>query len=71
MYKVTKMKKHSYGSDAALPVKRVAVMGAGLMGAGIAQVTAEKGFETLLKDRNDEAIGRGRSYMEENWKKKV
>ena len=68
---MTKMKKHSYGSDAAIPVKRVAVMGAGLMGAGIAQVTAEKGFETLLKDRNDEAIGRGKSYMEENWKKKV
>ena len=67
----TKMKKHSYGADAAIPVKRVAVMGAGLMGAGIAQVTAEKGFETLLKDRNDEAIGRGKGYMEGNWKKKV
>lgn len=68
---MTKMKKHSYGTDAAIPVKKVAVMGAGLMGAGIAQVTAEKGFETLLKDRNDEAIGRGKSYMDENWKKKV
>uniref|UniRef100_A0A7S3L3T2 enoyl-CoA hydratase n=1 Tax=Amphora coffeiformis TaxID=265554 RepID=A0A7S3L3T2_9STRA len=68
---MTKMKKHSYGADAAIPVKKVAVMGAGLMGAGIAQVTAEKGFATILKDRNDEAIGRGTSYMNENWKKKV
>ena len=68
---MTKMKKHSYGADAAIPVKRVAVMGAGLMGAGIAQVTSEKGFETLLKDRNDEAIGRGVGYMQDNWKKKV
>lgn len=68
---MTQMKKHSYGSDAAIPVKRVAVMGAGLMGAGIAQVTAEKGIDTLLKDRNDEAIARGQSYMDGNWKKKV
>lgn len=68
---MTKMKKHSYGADAAIPVKRVAVMGAGLMGAGIAQVTSEKGFETLLKDRNDEAIGRGVGYMQDNWKKKL
>jgi enoyl-CoA hydratase/long-chain 3-hydroxyacyl-CoA dehydrogenase len=68
---MTQMKKHAYGSDAAIPVNRVAVMGAGLMGAGIAQVTAEKGIDTLLKDRNDEAIARGQSYMDGNWKKKV
>lgn len=67
----TKMKKHSYGKDAAIPVKKVAVIGAGLMGAGIAQVTAEKGVATLLKDRNDEAIARGQDYMEGNWNKKV
>lgn len=68
---MTQMKKHGYGSDAAIPVKTVAVMGAGLMGAGIAQVTAEKGLDVLLKDRNDEAVGRGTSYMSDNWNKKV
>ena len=68
---MTQMKKHSFGKDVALPVKTVAVMGAGLMGAGIAQVSAEKGFQVLLKDRNDEAIGRGESYMRDNWQKKV
>ena len=68
---MTQMKKHSFGKDAAIPVKQVAVMGAGLMGAGIAQVSAEKGFSVLLKDRNDEAIARGQSYMRENWDKKL
>jgi enoyl-CoA hydratase / long-chain 3-hydroxyacyl-CoA dehydrogenase len=68
---MTSMKKHSYGEDTALPVKTVTVLGAGLMGAGIAQVTAEKGYSVLLKDRNDEAIGRGISYMQDNWSKKV
>lgn len=68
---MTQMKKHGYSADTALPVKTVAVMGAGLMGAGIAQVTAEKGISVLLKDRNDEAVGRGQSYMQDNWNKKV
>ena len=54
-----------------IPVKEVSVMGAGLlMGAGIAQVTAEKGYDVLLKDRNDVSLGRGVSYMTENWEKK-
>ena len=68
---MTQMKKHSFGKDAAIPVKQVAVMGAGLMGAGIAQVSAEKGLNVLLKDRNDEAVARGTSYMQENWDKKL
>jgi enoyl-CoA hydratase/long-chain 3-hydroxyacyl-CoA dehydrogenase len=68
---MTQMKKHSFGKDAAIPVNTVAVMGAGLMGAGIAQVTAEKGMQVLLKDRNDEAVGRGQSYMKDNWDKKL
>jgi enoyl-CoA hydratase / long-chain 3-hydroxyacyl-CoA dehydrogenase len=68
---MTQMKKHSFGKDTAIPVKQVAVMGAGLMGAGIAQVSAEKGYKVLLKDRNAEAVGRGESYMRGNWDKKL
>ena len=58
-------------ADDAKKVETVAVMGAGLMGAGIAQVSAEKGLKVLLKDRNDESIARGLSYMNDNWQKKV
>ena len=68
---MTALKKHSFGADAASKVSTLAVLGAGLMGAGIAQVSAEKGLRVLLKDRNDEAVGRGQSYMVDNWKKKV
>lgn len=69
---MTQMKKHKYGADAAIPVNTVAVMGAGLMGAGIAQVTAEKAkIAVLLKDRNNESVNRGVGYMNDNWKKSL
>lgn len=67
---MNQMKKHSYG-DVAHPIEKVAVLGSGLMGSGIAQVTAEKGYEVLLKDRDDASIARGLSYIDENWGKKV
>lgn len=69
---MTKMKKHNFQTDNVTPVKKVAVMGAGLMGAGIAQVTTDKGgYEVLLKDRNDAATARGETYINDNWQKKV
>ena len=67
---MTQMKKNTFG-ELAHPVNTVAVMGAGLMGAGIAQVSAEKGYHVLLKDRDDAAIARGESYINDNWGKKV
>eukprot|EP00978_Attheya_sp_CCMP212_P029458 scaffold104716_cov54-Attheya_sp.AAC.1 len=69
---MTKMKKHPFGDTVKpLQVKKVAVMGAGLMGAGIAQVTAEKGYQVLLKDRDDAAVARGQDYILGNWDKKL
>jgi 3-hydroxybutyryl-CoA dehydrogenase len=38
---------------------RLAVIGAGLMGGGIAQVAAQAGWEVILRDLNDEAVQRG------------
>jgi len=67
---MTQMKKHSFGENVAIPVKNIAVMGAGLMGAGIAQVSAEKGYTVLLKDKDNLGVSRGLSYMQDNWNKK-
>jgi len=47
---------------APLEVKKVAVVGAGLMGAGIAYVTAKAGVETILIDVSQEAADKGKDY---------
>ncbi len=38
---------------------KLAVIGAGLMGSGIAQVAAQAGWEVVLRDVTDEALTRG------------
>jgi len=40
-------------------VEKMGMLGAGLMGAGIAYVAAEAGIPVRLKDRDDAALGRG------------
>jgi 3-hydroxybutyryl-CoA dehydrogenase len=40
--------------------KKLAVIGAGLMGSGIAQVSAQAGYEVVLRDLTDEALTRGK-----------
>ena len=40
-------------------VEKVAMLGAGLMGAGIAYVTANAGIPVRLKDKDDAGLGRG------------
>ncbi|MDO5770359.1 MAG: enoyl-CoA hydratase-related protein, partial [Psychrobacter sp.] len=42
--------------------KKVAVLGAGMMGAGIAYVTAKAGMEVVLLDRDIEAADKGKDY---------
>src|SRR5262249_16930648 len=40
-------------------VRRVGVVGAGTMGAGIAQLAALRGFEVVVQEVNEEALGAG------------
>jgi 3-hydroxybutyryl-CoA dehydrogenase len=45
--------------EARDPEKTVGVIGAGLMGSGIAQVAAHAGWRVILRDVTDEALARG------------
>ncbi len=45
-------------------VKKVGVLGAGMMGAGIALVSAQAGMEVVLIDRDQAAADKGKAYSE-------
>ncbi|MEL6750851.1 MAG: 3-hydroxyacyl-CoA dehydrogenase NAD-binding domain-containing protein, partial [Pseudomonadota bacterium] len=47
------------------PIKKVGVLGAGFMGAGIAYVTAKAGIDVVLLDRDQEAADKGKFYSED------
>ncbi|MEV0779288.1 3-hydroxyacyl-CoA dehydrogenase NAD-binding domain-containing protein [Streptomyces sp. NPDC050428] len=46
------------------PVRKVAVLGAGMMGAGIAYSCARAGIDVVLKDVTAEAAAKGKAYSE-------
>ena len=45
-------------------VRKVGILGAGMMGAGIAYVSANAGIDVVLIDASQEAADRGKSYSE-------
>ena len=61
-FATTALKKDNGTDDAGtrpLPVRKIGMLGAGLMGAGIALVTADAGIPVRLKDKDDAGLGRG------------
>lgn len=56
---------------AGRPVTSVGVLGAGFMGAGIAQVLSEKGLPVVLKDKDLAAVGRGYGFCQQRFKERV
>src|SRR4051794_40487285 len=46
------------------PINKVGVLGAGMMGAGIAYVSAKAGYDVVLKDVSIEAAQKGKAYSE-------
>jgi 3-hydroxybutyryl-CoA dehydrogenase len=49
-----------------MEIKKVGVLGCGLMGSGIAQVAATAGFETVVKEVSDEFIDKGFGGIEKS-----
>lgn len=49
-----------------MEIKKVCVLGAGIMGAGIAQVAAEAGFQVAMRDIEDRFVEKGLSTIKGN-----
>jgi len=52
-------------------IKRVGVLGCGLMGSGIAQVAATAGYDTIVRDVSKEVLERGQAGIEKSLAKFV
>ncbi len=55
----------------AKPIKTMAVLGAGTMGGGIAQLAADKGVRVRMKDINNASLMRGFEAAADIWNKAV
>lgn len=67
-----KINKYLYNiNQAILNINSICVCGAGTMGSGIAQVSAQAGFFTLLYDLNPEILNKARTAIEKNLQKAV
>jgi 3-hydroxybutyryl-CoA dehydrogenase len=49
-----------------MPIQKVGVVGCGLMGSGIAQVAAQAGFPTVVREVNTELVEKGLRGIEKN-----
>jgi len=54
-----------------MPTKRLAMLGAGMMGAGIANVAAQAGIEVLLLDRDQAAADKGKAHAEAQMQSRI
>lgn len=66
----TECKKNHY-SKPSKPPQTLAILGAGLMGAGIAQVSIDKGYRTILKDMSQQGLARGINQIQSGLDKGV
>jgi len=54
-----------------MAIQRVGVVGCGLMGSGIAQVSAQAGFQTIVREVNAELVEKGLKGIEKNLARQV
>ncbi|MBI2372397.1 MAG: enoyl-CoA hydratase/isomerase family protein [Deltaproteobacteria bacterium] len=56
-------------SAADAGIAKVSIIGAGMMGAGLAFISAKAGYQVVLKDISDEALEKGMSHIKDQAKK--
>lgn len=54
-----------------MEIKKIGILGAGIMGSGIAQVAAMSGFQVVVRDLKEEFVILGRSKVEDSLKRMV
>ena len=54
-----------------MEIKKICVLGAGLMGSGIAQVAAEAGFDVSLRDIEDRFVQSGLNIVRKNYERAI
>ena len=54
-----------------MEIKKIAVIGAGIMGNGIAQVCAQSGFQVSMRDIDQKCLDKGMKKIEKNLSKAV
>ncbi len=54
-----------------MEIKKICVLGAGLMGSGIAQVAAETGFDVSLRDIEDRFVQSGLNIIRKNYERAI
>jgi 3-hydroxyacyl-CoA dehydrogenase/enoyl-CoA hydratase/3-hydroxybutyryl-CoA epimerase len=73
-YMMEAVKKQTGISDTSvkpLKISKMAVLGAGTMGGGIAQLGADKGLDVRMKDINTQAIALGFQQAQKIWSKEL
>jgi 3-hydroxybutyryl-CoA dehydrogenase len=54
-----------------MEIKKICVLGAGLMGSGIAQVSAEGGYEVSIRDIEDRFVQGGLNIIKKNYERAI
>ncbi|MCS6934037.1 MAG: 3-hydroxyacyl-CoA dehydrogenase NAD-binding domain-containing protein [Chitinophagales bacterium] len=70
-FNMTEKKKNPYPSSLIKPCHTIAMVGAGFMGAGIAQVSAAEGIRVLLKDIKEETLAAAKQTIYKDYERKL
>ena len=66
----THCKKNRFGKPSK-EIKQIGILGSGLMGAGIASVSIDKGYKVAMKDMNQSGLNRGYNQINDIFARKL